>query len=358
VYLRGTVSINLKGTQVKMKPPKNFFGGVANLLTRKSWDSPEERETFKIMALTQANYRVLRDLGVDNVARIAVGDVIIYEDMEGKPNDFPLAMEALKNKVDSGLDLGYLEKFDLILRHDDGVLSYVIDFDIYREHEPGVDPITIRVTALSSKLRRGRDESEDEYMERVKDNFRSQEDFDEFKNGLQQHFEGFLDQIRDRLNARLGIEEIKIDWNTCLIRKERKNEQARNWTIYTDYGYPFYAYNPVLDLYYLSVWSNLFYDRGFQAKQFAYVDPDGSVLATSDNMEWTSNDFDSFVVSDSGAGAEMAETAVKSDSGGGGWLDDVSDCYSSDSDSGGGGDAGDDGGSCSSCSGCGGCGGD
>ena len=55
MYFRGTISINLEGTQVEMKPPKNFFGGVATLLTQKSWSAPEERETFKVMALAQAN---------------------------------------------------------------------------------------------------------------------------------------------------------------------------------------------------------------------------------------------------------------------------------------------------------------
>lgn len=369
MYLKGTVSINLEGTQLKMKSPKNFFGGVANLITEKSWSSQKEHETFKIMALAQANYRVLKSLGVNNVARIALGDVVIYEDFENRPNDFPLAMKALQKKVEEGLDLGYLEKFDLILRHDDGVLSYVIDFDIFREHEPGVDPITIRVTALSSELRRDENESEDAYMERVRNHFASQKDFNKFRNNLEKRFETFLDGICEKFNDRLGIKNITVDWNTHLIRK---GEIERDWSLFTGYGYPFYAFNPFWDLYYLSIWSTLFYDQGLEVEQFEYVEPDGTVLAEVDDTAWTDTDFETSdesgaggiievaaAESDSGAGGDIEVEATKeSDSGGGGWLDSVSDFFDSDSAGGGDIDVGDAGcGGCTGCGGCGGCGG-
>ena len=356
MYLKGTISINLKGTQVEMNPPKNFFGGVANLITGKKWSTPEEHETFKIMALAQAIYRILRDMGVNNVARIALGDVVIYEYLEDQPDDFPLAMETLQKKVDSGLELGHLKKFDLILRYDDGVLSYVIDFDIFHEHRPGVDPITIRITALSSELRRDKNESEDEYTGRVKSRFANQADFNRFKGELEEQFQAFLDGICQKFNDKLGIEEIDVDKCTRLIRKEKDGEARHDWALYSGYGCAFYAFDPLWDLYYLSIWSSLFYDQELAVEQFEYVDPDGAVLAAIDDAAWTVDDFETFEVSDSGGGEALEAAAEASDSGGGGWLDSVSDLFSSDSDggsdSGGGGDTGDSGSSCSSCGGC------
>ena len=96
----------MKGTEPEITPPKNLFGGVANLLTGKSCSEKEEHETFKIMGLAQAVYRILKDMGVDNVARVALGDITIYEDLEDRPNDFLMAMAVLKEKVDDGFSLG------------------------------------------------------------------------------------------------------------------------------------------------------------------------------------------------------------------------------------------------------------
>jgi len=36
MYLQGKISIDLRDTGIKLQPPKNFFGGVANLLTKQS----------------------------------------------------------------------------------------------------------------------------------------------------------------------------------------------------------------------------------------------------------------------------------------------------------------------------------
>ena len=47
-----------------IEPGSNFFGGVANILTRGSWSTREEMETYKLLAFAQSTYRALRDMGV------------------------------------------------------------------------------------------------------------------------------------------------------------------------------------------------------------------------------------------------------------------------------------------------------
>ena len=46
MYFKGKISIDLTDTEVKLRPPTNFFGGVANLITKGSWSETSERETF------------------------------------------------------------------------------------------------------------------------------------------------------------------------------------------------------------------------------------------------------------------------------------------------------------------------
>ena len=356
MYLRGTASINLKGTQVQLMLPKDFFGGVANLIRKGSWldtDARVQQETFKLMAVVQSTNEVLRECGVDNVVRVAIGDTVIYEDFENVPNDLDLAMEALQRKVKEGLELGYLDRFDYILKRDDGVLSYVIDFDIYRQHRPDVDPIVIHITALSSELKRKGDESTEAYSARTERYFASQEAFDQFRQRLQTHFEEFLKRIKEGFKRRLGIEGIQVETETRVVRKQRSVE-AGDYEEYIDYGYPFYGYDSESDLYYLWYWHNLTEAQALHQSNFTYVEPSGGIITEVAEESWGTSDFEQFdgisitegadasgVSIDTGAtvigSGSVEETEsigdIASDSGG--WLDSIGDLDLGDFDIGG-----------------------
>lgn len=338
MYLQGTISINLKGTQVRIRPPSSFFSGIANLVTKGTWSESFQQETFKLMALAQAIYHILQECGVRDVIRVAVGDSVIYEDFEHLPDDLNLAMEALRHKVEDGLDLGYLEKFDLSLEHDDGALSYVIDCGIYREHRPGMDPIVIRITGISSQLKRRPDESTETYYARTKRYFDTQEAFNQFRQQLEARFETFLDQLKAAFSHRLGIEQIQADMETRVVRKMEGD--TANWEAYTGYGGPFYGYDAMNDLFALMVWQDLMTTSDLSMGDFAYVEPGGEVLTEVTADEWTGSDFDQFeetyIPASADAGGGLIDTeAIDGDSGGGGWLDSVGDFSD---DAGGGGD--------------------
>src|SRR5688572_28014502 len=98
MYLRGRVSIDLEHTLIELHPPRNFFGGVANLLVRRNWHTREEVETCKLLAFAQSANRALMEMGVDDVVRVAVANEAIYEDLENVHNDFDAAMAALHRK--------------------------------------------------------------------------------------------------------------------------------------------------------------------------------------------------------------------------------------------------------------------
>ena len=104
MYLQGKLTIDLTDTQIEMRPPRNFFGGLANLLTQGHWGTPEALETYKLLAFVQSANRALRQLGVQNVIRVALGDEVIYEDQDDTPDDLTTAMQTLQDKIAQGYE--------------------------------------------------------------------------------------------------------------------------------------------------------------------------------------------------------------------------------------------------------------
>src|SRR6266446_6828677 len=129
MYMRGRLTIELVGTGIKLTPPRNFFGGVAHLLTQGSWQTREAMETYKLLSFAQSANRALMDVGVKDVVRVSIAREPVYEDLQNNPDDFEAAMQALKEKLSQGYEPDPHSEFDLVLKHDDGVLTYVIDLD-------------------------------------------------------------------------------------------------------------------------------------------------------------------------------------------------------------------------------------
>src|SRR5260370_19789248 len=178
MYMRGRLTIELVGTGIKPTPPRNFFGGLAHLLTKGRWETREAMETYKLLSFAQSANRALMDMGVRDVARVSIAGDVVYEDLQNNPDDFDAAMQALKDKLSQGLEPDPHSDFDLVLKHDDGVLTYVIDLDFVREHPLAADPVTIVVTAAPTELRRRIGEAAAPYRDRVWAYFLDQISFD------------------------------------------------------------------------------------------------------------------------------------------------------------------------------------
>jgi hypothetical protein len=383
MYLKGTIEIDLTGTEVTLRPPSGFFRGVANVMTGGRWGTREEHETYKLLALSQAVHRVLGDLGVRDVIRLAVGPTVIYEDFNQRPDDFEPAMEELRRRIEmDGLELGPRGELDLLLAHDDGILKKTIDLDFHRDHKPGEWPLAIRVTAIPVELRREPEETDEAFETRLRSMLADQEAYDRFHDRLETRLRAFLDEIVAGLRGRLGIENVRVSVQTEIPRGGAFPAS------YTGFGGPFYGYDPTLDLAYMWLWSDLL-GNGWGQRDYAYGGygawPDPSpgggfgVPAGETGREPVSvsgsgggADLQPGVLgSASGGGADLQPAAMSSESAGGadlqgaateqggGWLSSIADFFSGHSgdtggDTGGGVDlSGDSGGGADSGSGCG-----
>ena len=289
---------------------------------------------------------------------------LIYEDLQNTPDDFGTAMQALQGKLAQGYEPDPRSEFDLVLKHDDGVLTYVIDLDFVREHEVGVDPVAITVTGVPSELQRRKDEDDDAYRQRISISFQDQRNFDAARERWLMQLEAFLFQISDHFRTKIGVERIHTEARTFMP----DSRDAHGLDTLTSFGYPLYGYDPTYDLAYLLMWDSLWEQYRFRVRDAYYGDYRPSAMNYGDSTSyvyvgdvgWSYGDVRHYetthqVPAEAGGGGDVGHGAWNhSDSGGGGWLSSIGDCFSSDS---GGGDAG--GGSGSSCSSCGsgGCGG-
>jgi len=372
MYFNGTIGLDIEGTEVKIRKPSNFFGSIANAVTGGRFETQEEQETYRMMALAQGINRSLRELGINNIIRLAIDDRVIYEDKEHREDDYKEAMDALETSdIDpAGLDLNEL---DIICEHDDGTLHYVIDFDIFRFHAPGEDPITIKVMGVPAQMRRGEEETEEAFESRVRPVFSDQARLDKFKNEHEARFNSFIGPLKSSLKKHLGIKAEKIETRlkTCLPMKVEKDKYIKKeYGQYTRFDPSLTYYDPWWDLYYLHYMGEALTDHDeIRMKDVSVVDPGDGV--SHDYGLWGINGGEygalvapvsdsgagaSFgagtVSSDSGGGAALETASVSSDSGGGGWLSSIGDFVSDVGSS-----IGDAVGGDSSCGGCGGCGG-
>ncbi len=352
MYLRGRLTLDLRGTRLQLKPPEGFFQGIANLLTQGRWQTKEEVETYKLLSFIQSVYNILAELGVKNVIRVALGEEVLYEDFQDTPNDLEIALKSLQSRLEEGMEPDPRSEFDMVLKHNDGVLTYVIDLDFLRVHKVGVPPVTVLVTAVPSELRREEMEAEEAYQERVLQYFQNQESFDSALTRWQEQFEAFIEQIRDRFLTYLGIQDVKLETRTILPHS--RNREALE--TYARFGYPLYGFDLLTDLAYLLLWDWMWDRYRFRVYDVYYGDYGSPYIYVGDRGwgyeevqrqpepvlvsggggdlgldQWTAS-------SDSGGGGDVdlgGTTDISSDSGGGGWLDSIGDFFS---DSGGGGD--------------------
>lgn len=356
MYLVGQVVLDLKGGTVQLRPPANFFGGVANLLTQHSWETRDQMETYKLLSLTQSANRALMNMGVNDVVRVAVGNEVVYEDLELRADDFDAAIRALEDRLQQGFNPDPCSEFDLILRYQDDVLTYVIDLDFVREHHVGEHPLAITVTAVPVELRReqGVDRNaNDTYEARIAPLFASQEAFDTAQERWKQQLEGFLDRIAEHFRTNLGISQVSKDVVWVLPRR-------RDWdslVTRTGFGYPLYGFDPGTDLAYILLWDTLWRQHEFRVRDIYYGDDyfaaTGIGWAEAPHHEGGRITHKTEVLDHLDVGIEPPDPSHR------GWLSDIGDFFSDIGGESGGGSGGGDGGGDGGGGGCGGggCGG-
>lgn len=274
MYFVGRVALDLAGTSVQLQPPANFFGGVANLLTQGRWGTREEMETYKLLAFAQSANRGLRELGVQDVIRVSIQDQVIYEDLQSRTDDFAAAMDALKAKLGGGAEPDPTSEFDMVLKYDDGVLTYVIDLDFVREHLPGADPAVIGVTAVPSQLRRNPGESTHDFETRISRHFESPERLADSRAVWANQMRGFLDGLAEHFRSNVNIDGVHTRVRGALPRER----SATTLEQLTAFGAALYGFELSTELAYLTVWDSIWAQHDLRLYDFYY----GSDLAEED----------------------------------------------------------------------------
>ncbi len=267
MYLTARITIDLSNTAVELRPPSNFFGGVASVLTKGRWSTQEEIETYKLLAFAQSTYRALRDVGVSDVLRVAIGNEVIYEDFDERPDDFELAMEELERRLRRGVEPEPTKRLDLVLRHQDNVLTYVIDLSFRREHKLGEHPVDIRITAVPAELRRLTDETNAAHEQRMKAQFETQEQLDDATARWRAQLDRFVATLEGHFSSTLGIDGVTTLVSTAIPSERGRISLAHALT----YGLPFYGF-AMADLLYLSMW-DLIWQRNLNMHDTYYGDP-------------------------------------------------------------------------------------
>lgn len=342
MYFKGTIGLDLAGTELQIRKPSRFFGRIANKITGGRFETQEERETYRIMSLAQGINKALFDLGINNIIRLAIDDNVIYEDKEHKEDDYKAAMDKLEcSDVDpAGFDLNEL---DIICEHTDDAFHYIIDFDIFRFHKPGKDPITVNVTAIPTRLRRKGGETNKSLENRVESIYRNEKGLNQFKAELEAKFKDFMDLLNSNMGKNLGIEveSDRVDVKTCLPQMTKEwhyiKEEDRE---YKSFGPDLIFYVPWSELYYLHFVSEVLYKHGdIRINDIYFVPLYGGLPIYYGDAGISGTEYGGIEasLSEQGTSASFDAGGSTSDSGGGGWLSNVG-FFSSDS--GGGGDVG------------------
>lgn len=250
MYMRAQVGVNLGGTVQDVKSPTSFFAGLGNFFRHGTWGKKTEVEGYRVAALASAVQQAMAQMGIQNVVRLAMGPTAIYEDLHEQPNDLDLALAALKERQQEGWEPSPQDEFSMVLRHDDGVLTYVLDFRFTREHIPGRDPLVVRVTAIPSDFRKAQGETDEAFQRRLA-GLAQNSSLSQTQAQFGAQFQSFLEGLENHLKSVLDVEQIRVESRGVVPRIEN----AESLGALSAPGYPLYGYNPATDLAFLYAWS-------------------------------------------------------------------------------------------------------
>ncbi|MBL4686457.1 MAG: hypothetical protein JKY37_17815 [Nannocystaceae bacterium] len=384
MYFTGDLSVDPAAmTKFKRVKPTKAFGKLFYYLTIGAAGTKKEVETFTAVSVLQSLNVAMRDVGVDNIVRLARDAEDIYLDTEGRKGDLREAMEAFESHAKSGGATDF-ELLQLVLEHEDEHLKYLIDVRIRRQHLPGEYPISVHLNGVMKDFRvdpaTGTAQQVKGALGKV---FASQDAYNGFVAGHKKHFDGFVERLREAMSAAMDVDDVVHSSKRSLVRPKSKKGSVSDITHdYEDTRLgPLHAGYPGFDEYffYSLVWSEMCFEHNIRIQDTTIVDEGGHAMLDvgSDGFDGGASDtLDPDSTFQAPAGEDISyhdghgfesefndanllgSTTSDSDtSSGGGWLD----AFSSDSggDSGGdsGSDSGGDSGGSSCGSSCGGCGG-
>jgi len=137
--MEGTLKIDLKGTEVVVEEPKNWFQKI--FVGKKEY----EKEAATQFQYLEKIYKIFSDLGWKNIVSLEVNSETVYEDEEYKEDDFREAVEKAYEKVEE-------KDFDVVIKleNTEGGKEDTLSVDFASKHDVGEYPLEVEVSLEKS----------------------------------------------------------------------------------------------------------------------------------------------------------------------------------------------------------------
>jgi hypothetical protein len=283
LYLENLITIDPSQlTSIEKVKPTKAFKKLLFSLTNGVISDKEERETFNAVAILQQINVTLRNLGINNIIKMAHDDIIFYLDEEGKVDDLKFAINKYEIEINNAMFINF-NTLELVLEHLDEKFKYIIEIVINKNHEVGEYPIEIKTTDLFKDFK----EKKNNY--KVKDLLKNQTSYDTFKPEKIAQLEEFTNSIRFELKKQIKIDDTKSVTKSkqiVLKKKASSNRKTKSGSIFANY-YGFEDY-----IYYNFIWSEIIHDQPLELNDIYFENENGEDLVHSNTIKSDSDLFD------------------------------------------------------------------
>ena len=283
MYLENLITIDPSQlTSIEKVKPTKAFKKLLFSLTNGVISDKEERETFNAVAILQQINVTLRNLGINNIIKMAHDDIIFYLDEEGKVDDLKFAINKYEIEINNAMFINF-NTLELVLEHLDEKFKYIIEIVINKNHEVGEYPIEIKTTDLFKDFK----EKKNNY--KVKDLLKNQTSYDTFKPEKIAQLEEFTNSIRFELKKQIKIDDTKSVTKSkqiVLKKKASSNRKTKSGSIFANY-YGFEDY-----IYYNFIWSEIIHDQPLELNDIYFENENGEDLVHSNTIKSDSDLFD------------------------------------------------------------------
>jgi hypothetical protein len=283
MYLENLITIDPSQlTKIEKTKPTKAFKKLLFSLTNGIISDKEERETFNAIAILQQINATLRNLGINNIIKMAHDDIIFYLDEEGKIDDLKFALAKYEIETNDAMSINF-NTLELVLECEDENFKYIIEIAINKNHEVGVYPIEIKTTGLFKNFK----DKNSAY--RIKEVLKTQTSYDAFKSKKIAEFEEFNNAIRFELKKQIKIDDttsVTKSKQVVLKKKTTSNRKTKPTAVYGDY-YGFEDY-----VFYNFVWSEMIHNQSLELNDIYFENENGEDLGHSNTINSDSDLFD------------------------------------------------------------------
>ncbi len=285
MYFSGRLEIDpAEMTEFRRVKPTKAFGKLCYYLTAGLAGSKREVETFTAVSILQQLNMAMRSLGIDNIVRLAVDDVDIYLDTEGRSGDLQHAMESFA--VGAGHDgMADFQTLALVVEHHDADFKYLIDVHVDRVHGLHEYPITLVINGIVNELSLSDGDTADGLIDAAQCKkhlvpfFADNQTYKRYTGGKKHRFDIFVEQVRRAISEQIHVDNVISHTRKNILRpkariKNRSQVKSRGDSDYGDpIFYDYYGFDS--GFFYCWLWSELCYDYGIHISETTIVDDGG-----------------------------------------------------------------------------------